>query len=304
MLDHRKQPRTHYIHRISYTTQERITGLFVLIAVGILMWLMLASGKTSHLFEEQLTLYGRLDNARSVNKGTEVQVSGLSVGQVAAIEATSDNRIVLTLKILKKYHGLLRTDSVATLAAPDLAVLGNTAIEISAGSPDAPLLADGSTIVIQQTPGLAQLTDSIGPLLDSLQASAQQLNAILQQVDPAQLNDTLNNFNAASRNMNDITTAVKNGNGIVSQSLYDPAFRQNIQTTVNNMQQASAKINQLLDSLNRQMALVPGLLEKAGPLLQEADKTLKASQRIWPLSTAVGEEPDKPTLTSPVPTDD
>ncbi len=304
MLDHRKQPRTHYIHRISYTTQERITGLFVLIAVGILMWLMLASGKTSHLFEEQLTLYGRLDNARSVNKGTEVQVSGLSVGQVAAIEATSDNRIVLTLKILKKYHGLLRTDSVATLAAPDLAVLGNTAIEISAGSPDAPLLPDGSTIVIQQTPGLAQLTDSIGPLLDSLQASAQQLNAILQQVDPAQLNDTLNNFNAASRNMNDITTAVKNGNGIVSQSLYDPAFRQNIQTTVNNMQQASAKINQLLDSLNRQMALVPGLLEKAGPLLQEADKTLKASQRIWPLSTAVGEEPDKPTLTSPVPTDD
>ena len=304
MLDRNKSARTHYIHRIDYTTQERIAGAFVLVAVGILMWLMLSSGKTTHLFEDKLTIYGKLENAQSVNAGTEVQVSGLVIGAVDTVDITDNNQLVATMKILKKYHNLLRTDSTATLTSFDIALLGKSAIEISAGSPDAQLLPDGSTITITQPPSLADLADEIEPLFKSLEASIKRMNAILQSIDPASVQDTLQNANAASRNMNDITRTIKSGDGVITQTLYDPAFKQNIDNTVVNLNQASVKINQLLDALNQQAAQIPGLLNQVDPLLQEADKTIKATQRIWPLSTAVGDDEDKPTLTSPAPVND
>ena len=60
-----------------------------------------------------------------------------------------------------------------------------------------------------------------------------------------------------------------------------------------------------MKQLNKQVADMPELVNKIGPLLNEADKTIKASQRIWPLSTAIGENnKNSDTLTSPAPAND
>jgi phospholipid/cholesterol/gamma-HCH transport system substrate-binding protein len=281
-----------------------VVGAFVLVALGFLMWLMLSSGKTSNLFEEQLTFYGELSSTQAVNKGTEVIISGLSVGTVTAVEITEDNQIILTMNILKKYHNLLRTDSSAKLTSFDFAVIAKSIIEISPGSADLPLLADGSTIKVGETINFKDLIGKIEPIFTTLEKSINRMNQILAQVDPAQLKDTLDNVHAASKNIDDIAKATRYGNGIIKTALYDPAFKQDIQTTMANMHSASVKMNQLLDALNEQVALVPELLNKVGPLLQEADKTIKASQRIWPLSSAVGEAEDRQTLTSPEPAND
>ena len=43
---------SHYIHRTSYSFQEQMVGMFVLIAVGILLVLFFFMIKQQNLFEE------------------------------------------------------------------------------------------------------------------------------------------------------------------------------------------------------------------------------------------------------------
>lgn len=304
MLDRRSQPRNHYIHRINYTTQERIVGTFVLLAIAILMWLMFSSGKTQHIFEEQLTFYGELSTTKAVNKDTEVMIAGLSVGTVSSVEVTENNQIVLTMNILKKYHNLLRTDSKAELTSFDFAVLGKSIIEITPGSPSLPLLPDGSTIKVGEAATFKKLIDRVEPIFNSLESSINQMNAILIQIEPQQVGQTLDNIHQTSEHIKKITTQVTQGDNIINTAVYDASFEKDIRVTIKNLQNASNKMNQLLDTLNEQVAHVPDVLDKIEPLLNEANKTLKASQRIWPLSTAVDQDDKQQTLTSPEPAND
>lgn len=304
MLEKRSHPRTHYIHKISYTTQERLVGTFVLIAVFILIGLLLSSGKTKNLFEEYIIIYGELQSVQAINKDTAVTISGLAAGSVSSVDLTDDNKVILTMKILKKYHNLLREDSVAKLSSFNFAVIQKSVIEISTGSTDKPLLEDGSTLQITEAFNIKDLLDSIEPLFTSLEDSILKMNQILSEIDPDKLGTTLDNMYAITTDIKDISERMRAGKGLMGQALYDDDFKDSITSATKNMEKASIKINLLLNDIKQLVQNVPELMEKIGPLLSEADRTIKGAQTIWPLSSAVEKEKDKETLVSPEPAND
>lgn len=304
MLEKRSHPRTHYIHRISYTTQERLVGTFVLVAVFILIGLLLSSGKTKNLFEEYITIYGEMQTVQAINKDTEIIISGLNAGSVSSVDITDENKIILSMKILKKYHNLLRQDSVAKLISFNFAVVQKSVIEISTGSTDKPLLSDGSTLQITEAFNIEDLLNNIEPVFLALEDSILKMNTILSEIDPDKLGTTLDNMHAITTDIEEISNHMRAGKGLIGQSLYDEDFRNSITTTTKNMEQASVKINLLLNDIKQQVQNVPELLEKIGPLLNEADKTIKGAQNIWPLSSAVEKNQNKETLVPPEPAND
>ena len=149
--------RAHYIHRLSYSAQERLAGTFVLLAVGILVWLLITSQKTQNLFEDEITLYATMCSIQAVNKDTNVIISGLDIGSVTDVNIDDENHVIITMSILKKYQKLIRTDSTAELLNFKFALLGKSVIEISVGSPQLPVIEDGSTLVIKESFNLVQL---------------------------------------------------------------------------------------------------------------------------------------------------
>ena len=72
----------------------------------------------------------------------------------------------------------------------------------------------------------------------------------------------------------------------------------------NNLDLASSQINKLVVVLNKEIQSVPGLMNKVQPLINEADKTIKATQRIWPLSSAIGDKKKNAQLTPQAPAND
>jgi hypothetical protein len=54
----------------------------------------------------------------------------------------------------------------------------------------------------------------------------------------------------------------------------------------------------LLKSLQQQVDEIPELTDKVKPLLDEADKTIKATQQIWPLSSSIQKD-NREKLTPP-----
>jgi len=297
MTERRIKPRTHYIHRINYTTQERIVGTFVMVALGILIWLLVSSGKTTNLFEENFVVYGKLETAKAVNVDTGITISGISVGHVTSVDITEENSIILTMEILEKYHSLLRTDSVATLASFDFAVIGKAVIEITPGSSEKPLVAPGSTIAIEESLSLKNIMDKITPTLTALEDSIAKVNAILNAVDTDKLKNTLDNINQLSNNMEQIGKQISSGKGLIGSIIYGDELESEVKASIKRMDAATEKLDGVITTISDQ-------LTKTAPLLKEIDKTVKATQRVWPISSAIGDKEKTSTLTSPEPAND
>ena len=304
MPDKRAIPRSHYIHRISYSTQERIVGIFVLIAMLILLSLLLSSGKTKNMFEDYITIYGELQSIQAVNQDTEIVISGLSAGSVTSVDITEDNKVVLTMKIMKKYHNMLREDSEAKLSSFNLAVVQNSMIEITAGSSSKALLEDGSTMKINEAFNIKEMIAKIEPIFISLEDSIQKMNNVLSAIDHKKLEVTLDNMNILTTDIRNITQHMQTGKGLIGSVLYEKEMENNVKAIAINMVDVTEELSNMMKQLNKQVADMPELVNKITPLLNEADKTIKATQRIWPLSSAMEQKNNTNTLTSPAPAND
>ncbi len=305
MPNNRKRTQAHYIHRLSYSAQEKLAGTFVLIAVAMLIWLLFTSQKTQNLFEEDFTLFATMSSIQAVNKDTNVIISGLEIGTVSDVNITDNNEVVITMSILKKYQKLIRTDSVAELLNFKFALLGKSVIEISVGSAHLPVIKDGSYIAINESVNLIKLIGKFEPVLTALQDSIKKMNAILQEIDPQQVSENISNLASLSNNLITITEQIKKGQGPAGNVLFNDDITRDILTTTTNLkditQQTKTLIQQtsvLLSSVQQQVDEIPELTDKVKPLLDEADKTIKATQKIWPLSSSIPEK-NKQTLTSP-----
>ena len=304
MKERQHKPNTHYIHRISFTAQEQIVGLFVFIAIGVLIGLLLSSGKSAISFEDSFTVFGKLESVQGISKDTEIKISGLSAGSIESIDIKEDNTVIITMNVISKYKKLLRTDSIAKLSNPGIAMLGGSVIHISSGSSDKPILEDGSTITVTQTAGIKETLEKITPTFEQLQSSIEKIDAILAIVEPQVLRNTFDNIELASGNLRDISHKVNQGDGLAGSLIGDADIKDDTKAIINNLLTITQSMEEIVATLNKEIANMPELVEKIGPLLNQANKTIKATQRIWPLSSAIGEDKNIDTLTSPAPAGD
>ena len=330
--NNQNRSKAHYIHRLSYSTQEKLAGTFVLVAVSLLVWLLITSQKTQNLFEDEITLYGTMSSLQAVNIDTDVIISGLNVGIVSDVNLDDQNHIVVSMSILKKYQQLIRTDSTAELLNFKFALLGKSVIEISAGSPHQPIIEDGSTLPIKESFNLVKLLAKFEPVIGELQDSIKRMNEIFQAIKPQQVSSNVNNFEAISNNLKHISGQIQQGKGLAGSAIYNQQMQQDILQSINNLKNITAQIQQgqgvagnviynqqmqqdiktsaknlrliteqtraLLTGIQQQVDELPEITNKVKPLLDEADKTIKATQQIWPLSSGLPED-NKQTLTSP-----
>lgn len=304
--------RAHYIHRLSYSAQERLAGTFVLLAVGLLVWLLLTSQKTQNLFEDEITLYATMSSIQAVNKDTNVIISGLEIGSVTDVNIDDRNQVVITMSILKKYQKLIRTDSTAELLNFKFALIGKSVIEISVGSPQLPVIEDGSTLAIKESFNLVQLIAKFEPVLGTLQDSIKKMNDILQAIDPQLIGENVSNLDSISSDLKVITRQIRQGKGVAGNAIFNEEMQDDVVTTTANLKQLTEQTKGIIEqsrgvleqtrvllmSLQEQVDDIPELTGKVKPLLDEADKTLKASQKIWPLSSSMPKD-NKQTLTTP-----
>ncbi len=320
MQNRRSTNRTHYIHRLNYSAQERLAGAFVLIAATILVWLLVSSEKTRNLFAEEYILYGTLNTIQAVNEDTTVSVSGLDVGHVVNVDITDENTVIVTMSLLKKYQKLIRADSRATLTSYRFALINKSAIEISIGSPSLPVLRDKNLIQIIPDVDLSNVLQKVEPVLISLQDSIERINAILSvieperirhgleameqtlqhsqqlltRIDPQKITDSVDNLQRITRDSRRILEAIEQQKGLAGDIIYDHRLSQNVRASTNNLLQVTEQMKTLLQAIQEQVDDIPELKRRLLPLLDEADKTIKATQSIWPLSGAIESRPPQP----------
>lgn len=307
--------RIHYIHRLSMKARERLVGAFVLTALVVLIALLFANSRTNNIFEKKVYYEVYLRNAQGMSTESVVNLSGIEVGRVSAIGISEDHRIRLTLFVYERFRDLVRADSRASVSK--LSVLGKAAIEISAGSPQQPLLEAGAVLPIDEPLSIDELIASFTPVVRKLEQIVDNTSAITAAIDPADVKGMSRDLAATAKNLRNLTEQMASGKGAVGRLMYDKAMEQEMASAIQSLAGALGKADQSLAALepfvrnandlavesralvgqmnttmgavNVELQQLPEMVNHMQVLLDETNRTLEGMQRIWPLSSTLPE---------------
>jgi phospholipid/cholesterol/gamma-HCH transport system substrate-binding protein len=250
--------RVHYIHRLSYTAQERLVGAFVLSGLLLLFVAAVFSREATNLFADKFLVNAYMKDARGVTVDTQVLISGVQVGRVRALEVVGNDLIRLELEMLERFHPLLHEDAKAALSK--LSMIGKPSIEVHGGSPNVPPMPEGGTIPLTEPPNIDQILANLAPAMSNVQNILERLSKITGAVEPEHVTAVTRNLGTAST---EVPALVREARGVVGQ----------MQST--------------MTTINYETQQLPDLVVRSRQLMLQMDRTLHGVQNTWPVSSAM-----------------
>ena len=118
---------------------------FALSCFGLLLFLWLAFGGSIPLSPRGWRFEAQFSEATQLAKQADVRISGVSVGKVEDIQLAKGGRSTVTMQ-LKRQYAPLPVNAHAILRQKTL--LGETYVELTPGSPNAPKLKEGGMLPV------------------------------------------------------------------------------------------------------------------------------------------------------------
>lgn len=221
-----------------------LVGIFVLIAIAILVAGIFALGGQQNRFESTIQLKAIFKDVEGLRKGNNIWFSGVKVGNVREIKFAGDaenggSLLEVVMQIEEDVQKYIRKDAQVKLSSDGL--IGNRILSIVGGSPEAPAVENGDQLKVE-TPVNTE----------DMMASLQENNVNLVDI---------------TRNLKDLTYSLTQGEGTAGALLKDPQMANNMRGLVEDLQQvsantarASASLNQFTSKLNTNGGLASELL--------------------------------------------
>src|SRR6476659_5856222 len=220
-------------------------GIFVLVAIAILIFLVLNASGDINPFSKKLHLKSRFVDANGLRDGSEVRLAGVRVGKVEKItllppsDVPNAPRVEALLTIDSSIDNQpasqrIRSDSTAQQGSPSL--LGNEMlINITPGTAVGQPVQDGALLVSSSSNTVNDFATSGTDLAQRLSKLSDEISGIVKDVKDGKgtvgrlFNDEAlyNNLNATIRETEDVMKQVRSGNGSAGRFINDPALYNN-----------------------------------------------------------------------------
>jgi phospholipid/cholesterol/gamma-HCH transport system substrate-binding protein len=232
-------------------------GAFVIVLLAglVIAFVWFAGSQFSDHMLRYETYFASVGSGLSV--GSPVRVNGVQLGRVAevALDPNAPTRVRVIMDI--DSHAPIRSDSVATLEIQSLA--GTTAIEISAGTKEAPPieLTDGHRypVVWSRESNLSQIVGAVPNLLLKITTLADRLQEVVNDRNRQSLSDTLDNLSqltaVAAEHREDIAHLFENG----------AADARDLNKVIANLNDMAKKLDQVADNANTAVRSINGMVQ-------------------------------------------
>jgi phospholipid/cholesterol/gamma-HCH transport system substrate-binding protein len=208
-------------------------GIFVLVGLLILGFLILNATGDFNPFERKIRLKARFATADGLREGAEVQLAGVTIGKVEEVkllppDSPEDARVEATLIVEEIFDGKpiserIRTDSTAQLIATSI-LANDKMINITPGSPKGQNISEDAVLNSTESMSINQLT--------------QTGNELLQQI------------NKMSVPTNEILNKANRGEGTLGRVINDESLYNNLDATVGETKLTMTKLQNTLDRVN------------------------------------------------------
>ncbi len=266
---------------------ELKVGIFAVIVIMVLSYMTFKVGGFRFAKEKGYTLTVYFDNIAGLDEKTKVKVAGVDAGTIKKIEL-SDGRAKVTLFIYKGVR--LHRDAVASIKATGL--LGEKFLEIEPGSPNAPYLKNGDTIMnVKQMADIDTLITNLSDTASSFGSLSRSLESALGTPESKEaMQETIQNLRLITQNLNSSIVAndeklrkVLDNINILTASI-DDLVKENkepINRTVAKIgefsESLSVKGSELIDNLNKASKELKAILTENRPELKEGLENIKSA---------------------------
>jgi len=301
---------------------EILTGLLVLATVVVLTGILILLGAPG-LFKPLVTYKIYLDNAAGIKLGAPVLLAGRKIGQVERLhspvardeaqqaQATADSirppaagttptpaaaapKYEARIDVRVDKDGIVYKDARARLIT--LGLLGETAIDFTAGNESTGRAEDGQTFAGERVPdfgeSIAKMLDIVQPValeatktLKELQSTAQNLSKITDEQSPlnmalAQMRTFAENLTSMTSTDSPLQLALKNVETIstnLGKITTDITSNDNIGITLQNFRDSSEKLKSAMNELGPD-------LKATGENVKDLTATVKRQpwRLVWP----------------------
>jgi phospholipid/cholesterol/gamma-HCH transport system substrate-binding protein len=251
-------------------------GLFTIVGflglLGFLAWF------TNTELNRQFAYYeARFDNVSGLNQAATVRFAGLVVGQVVDLRLSENGAGTVTVRLEVAADTPVRADSVATIESQG--VTGVSFIGITAGSPDAPLLADVSPLDVPEiTSGQSlfeSLTQGVPELLDETLTLIQDVRNLFGPENQARFENILVNLDESSANLTQTLDQFANVANSVGTSVND------IASFTEGLAGISASVEGTLQVADDALAAIRSLSARAETTLDSSTAALDGATRTF-----------------------
>src|SRR2546423_1454852 len=242
-------PRT----RTTISLSQLRVGIFVLVAIVVLIFLILNASGDINPFSKKLHLKARFVDANGLRDGSEVRLAGVRVGKVERIVLLEPSpvpnapRVEAQLTIDSVIDGRpanerIRSDSQAQQGSPSL--LGNEMlINITPGTAVGQPIQDGAVLPSSSSNTVNDFATSGTDLAQRLSKLSDQMSEIVLQVkqgqgtvgrlirDEQSYNDAraaIARFNTTAERIDNVVAAAQRGEGTVGKLLNDETLYTNV----------------------------------------------------------------------------
>ncbi len=201
---------------MTISNETKIGVLAVVAIVALVLGFNFLKG--SSLFNHNKKLYAKFNNVEGMEVSNAVQIKGLQIGSVSAInESDKDLKggIVVTIDLKKDVH--IPVNSVGVISS---GLISSSSIIINKGDADT-YLKDGDTLQTkEQSNLLSQVQQSIDPVILQVGGTLQSLDSLIEVIG----------------------------------SMFDPRLKNNFSAIIANLATSSASLQTLLNAQTGQLA--------------------------------------------------
>ena len=245
--------------------EQVFVGLFVIVAAALLIATVFSL--TGVFASATRTFNAKFPNAAGLEPGTTVRYAGgPKVGRVEKIQIDPANPALMDMTFSVKNDVPVKTDSHVAILS--FSPLGDNHLEVKAGSAAAPRASDGAWLPAEPYVGFNDLTAEINQLTPQAKELLTNLNERVTQlrITLDRVNDLLND-----KNRDNVSASLAELRGMLAEN------RPQIKSTLNNVNQASAKIGPLLDQIHGTIDQANGTLKKVDSLVGDNKEDIRAS---------------------------
>lgn len=190
---------------MEYRRSEIRAGAFLLLSFTILTVMVFAVSDIQSLFKKKKEVNVLFLYSDGIEKNAPVRFSGIKIGKVAHIRVAPEqgDKIELTLSVFS--DTVLKEDTKASIRT--LGLVGGKYVELTGGSPQAPLLPPGGMLIGEESLKVEDLTRIALDVVGKLKKIANNLDRVLG--DPAiakSLKTTIQNLQEVSANVKVMTS--------------------------------------------------------------------------------------------------
>ncbi|MEP7148820.1 MAG: MlaD family protein [Acidobacteriota bacterium] len=252
--------------RKTLTFSKLRVGIFVLIGLAVLAFLILNSSGDFNPFEKKIRLKARFAAADGLREGSEVQLAGVRIGKVEDVrllppDSPEDFKIEAVMSVGSELNGQpinerIRTDSNAQLIATSL-LANDKVINISPGTAKGAPVSENDILESRVAISINQLTQTGNDLLEQINKIAVPANEILNKANQGEgtlgrivndeslyrnLDATIGETRLTVTKLQTTLDKVNSGQGSAGKLLNDPALYNSLNKTIAQLESISTDI--------------------------------------------------------------